>query len=189
MIRINLLPPELRVTQVGRRVSVPWQPWAKGALGLGIGISCWLLFSNQLHAYGLSRLKAEWERLQPERVRFERAQEDYQRLKKGAEILSTVKAPETNWAPRLNLLSDALVSEVWFRALAYSQGQPLRLEGSALVDSSGDSKAQVTQFLQRLKEQPEFHKWFRDVELKSVEHRQIHQEEVVDFTLLLVPTG
>ena len=189
MIRINLLPPELRAAQTRRQVSLPWRLWAKGALAFGIGISCWLLISNQLHAYGLKRLNAEWQRLQPDRARFEQAQESYQRLKKRAEVLSSVKASETRWAPRLNLLSDALVSEVWFRSLEYAQGQPLRLEGSALVDSSGDSRAQVTQFLQRLKEQPEFHKWFRDVELKSVEHRQVRQEEIVDFTLLLSPTG
>ena len=189
MIRINLLPPEIRAAQPHREISVPWKLLVRGPAGLLIAVSFWLLISNQWHAYGVKRLKAEWERLQPDRTRLEQILGNTQRLKKQTEILSAVKAPESNWAPRLNLLSNALVSQVWFRSLEYARGQPLRLEGSALVDVAGDSRAQVTLFLQRLKEEPDFHRWFRDVELKTVEHRQIRQEEVVDFTLLLTPTG
>jgi hypothetical protein len=134
-----------------------------------------------------------------------------------------LKAPEAQWSPRLNLLSNAIVSQLWFNRLkieippspqperasvlpvkgsakkpvipptqgsaAPSPGSPvLVLEGSALMVSSGGA-APVSRYLQRLKEQPEFARWFRNVELKSAQQRQVEQEQVTDFVILLHPTG
>ena len=105
-----------------------------------------------------------------------------------------VKNKQAQWAPRLALLSEALVPQVWLTRLEYVQGKGLTVQGTALVGSGGgggegEISGQVTKFFQQLREQPGFQDWFSNVELKSVEHRPIKEEEVADFTLLLTPTS
>ncbi len=218
MIRINLLPQGAKRPAVLSFDQASLKILGKSTLSLMAVASVGLLLSNGLHAWTLGRLTAEWDRLQPEQVRFEKAQAALKALKSRTEILKSVKAPEAQWAPRLNLLSDALVSQLWFTSLEFgipppgskapveapvsvSKKPPIKkiqpppkvvvslvLRGSSFVADTG-SGAPVTRYLQRLKEQPEFRRWFRGVELKSVEQRQIHQEQVSDFEILFFPTG
>lgn len=189
MIRINLLPPEARKTAAGQKVSIPLRPIGLGAGGFVALLTVGLVVGNVWNAGRLSRLQQEWDQLQPQKAGLEQKQMLLKALQGQAGVLEQVKAPKGRWGPRLNLLSDAVVSQVWFTGLLIAPGQPVRLEGSALVSGSGESGAAVTKFLQRLKEQPGFHDWFSAVELQTVEHRQIGQEDVVDFAVLLTPTG
>lgn len=189
MIRINLLPPETRRAASGQRVSVPLRPLGVGAGGFVAVLTLVLVAGNAWNAGRLARLKQEWEQMRPKKAQLEREQSQLQLLQGQAGVLEQVKAPRGRWAPRLNLLSDAVVSQVWFTRLTVEPGQPVFLKGSALVAGAGESGAAVTKFLQRLKEQPAFQDWFKGVDLQSVAHRQIGQEEVVDFSILLLPTG
>ena len=190
MIEINLLPPEMRasVRRAGP-VRLPWRRIAAAVGGVVLLVSMGLPASNGLRAGRLARLKTEWVQLQPEAEKLAKAQEKLRKLKLQAQVLQSVKMPAARWAPRLNLLSDAMVPQVWLTRLAAEQGKSLRLEGSAFVGSSGDGSGQVTKFLQHLKEHPDFQKWFADIKLESVQHRDIQNEEVVDFVLLLTPSG
>jgi len=179
MIQINLLPPEMRVAARGSAAAqLPWRRIGFWVAGLAMLISVVLPLNNGLRAHRLERLRGEWKALQPQLEKL-----------KQAVILQGVKAPQVKWSPRLALLADALVPQVWLTHLEYAQGKNLRVEGSALVGLAGDGSGQVTQFMQHLKERPEFHQWFDNVELESVQHRQIQNEEIVDFVLLLTPTG
>lgn len=190
MIRVNLLPPEARKAEPGAAVALPWKPLAMGAGGALALLTVALAAGNQWQAGRLERLRKEWEQVQPRRLELEEKQKRFQQLQGQASVLERVKAPKGRWAPRLNLLSDAVVPQVWFTGLNLVPGEPVRLEGSALVGSgSAESGAAVSKFLQQLQEQAGFPDWFSAVELKSVEHRQIKQEEVVDFAILLTPTG
>lgn len=189
MIRINLFPPEEKKVASGQKVSIPLRPVGIGAGGFVVALTLALVAGNAWNAGRLSRLRQEWDRMQPQRAGLEQKQAQLKMLQGQAGLLDQVKAPHGRWAPRLNLLSDAVVSEVWFTELKVNPGQPVQLKGSALVAGSGESGAAVTRFLQRLKEQPGFQDWFHAVDLQSVEHRQIGQEDVVDFAVLLTPTG
>jgi len=40
-----------------------------------------------------------------------------------------------------------------------------------------------------LKKHPEFNRWFKGLELKSMEQSQIKQEQISDFMINLYPTG
>ena len=190
MIRINLLPPEARKTKQHKVLLASLKPLGIAAGVLAGSVTVGLFAVNGIQARVLSGLNAEWERLQPERAKLEDSRRVFQTLQQQVQVLHGVKNPEARWAPRLNLLSDSLVSRLWFASLRWKFGDPLRLEGSTLVASAGNpSSAPVSRFLQRLKEQPEFLQWFRQVELESVEQRQIGGEEVVDFSILLTPVG
>ena len=189
MIRVNLLPPEARKAEPGAAVAIPWKPLAMGAGGALALLTVALVAGNQWQAGRLQRLRKEWDQIQPQRAQLEEKQKHLQQLQGQAGVLEQVKAPKGRWAPRLNLLSDAVVPQVWFTSFKLAPGQPVRLEGSALVVSGSTERgAAVTKFLRHLQEQAGFPDWFSGVELKSVEHRQIKQEEVVDFAILLTPT-
>lgn len=189
MILINLMPPELRPAAGFHLEQLPWRRIAFSGAGIALLITIGLPAGNLLRSRGLKRLQSQWERMQPDREKLASLQESLRGLKQRAEALQGVKAQQARWAPRLALLSDALIPQVWFRHLEYAQGKGLRLEGSALVGSAGDAGGQVSQFLQHLKEQPGFHPWFREVELESVEHRHVQNEEVADFILRLTLEG
>lgn len=190
MIRVNLLPPESRKAEPGAAVAIPWKPLAMGAGGALALLTVALVAGNQWQAGRLDRLRKEWEHIQPQRTDLEEKQKRFQQMQGQASVLDQVKAPKGRWAPRLNLLSDAVAPQVWFTGLKLAPGEPVRLEGSALVVSASNERgAAVTHFLQNLQEQAGFPDWFSGVELKSVEHRQIKQEEVVDFAILLTPTS
>ncbi len=189
MIQINLMPPELRAARRAGSLRVPWRPIGLAAAALAVLFSVVLPLTNFLRARSIDRLRGEWKTLEPQSRELEKVQKDFQQLKRQAEALQSVKAPQAQWAPRLSLLSEALVPQVWLTQLEYAQGKALRLKGSALVGAGGDVRGQVTQFLQQLKDRPGFQDWFQNVELESVEHRTIQNEEVVDFVLLLAPTG
>lgn len=62
------------------------------------------------------------------------------------------------------------------------------LKGSTLVMTAATGSP-VSRYLQRLKDHPEFKRFFSGLELKSVEHRQIQQEDVSDFVIVLYPKG
>ncbi|MBI3615493.1 MAG: hypothetical protein HY211_03135 [Candidatus Omnitrophica bacterium] len=219
MIRINLLPP------IGRRAipqfgQMPWKLIGRRTLTVVVSISCLLLLANGLHAWTLGRLTAQWNRIQPEWNRLQRTQGVLRALQNRTTLQKTLKASEAQWAPRLNLLSNALVSQLWFSSLEFkttvahpnptapvqkpkpgapkgaaSKNPPpppavpmLILKGSAFVTETG-AGSPVSRYLQRLKEQPDFKRMFRTVELKSVEQRQVHEEQVSDFEMLFFPEG
>ncbi|MBI3322658.1 MAG: PilN domain-containing protein [Candidatus Omnitrophica bacterium] len=191
MIRINLLPSEARkkTSSPGQKLSIPVRPIAIGAGGLLAALTVVLVVGNLWNGGRLGRLKKEWTELQPRKAGLEKMQSELKVLQGRAGVLEQVKAPRGRWAPRLNLISDAVVSQVWFTKLGVAPGEPVRLQGSALVDGSGESGAAVTRFLQSLKDQPSFQEWFSAVELKSVQQKQIGQEDVVDFSILLTVAG
>ncbi|MBI4228020.1 MAG: hypothetical protein HY600_07110 [Candidatus Omnitrophica bacterium] len=210
MITINLLPPAARQAAAHAQwmTLLPWRRIGLVAAGglafYSVGIVGW----NQVQARAVSRLTREWDALQPDRARVEQAQTTLMTLRGRASALQALKHPDGQWAPRLNLLSDALVSGLWLTQVRFgvattaaADGQPppeatdqpaapsapiLWLAGSALVKSKGED-APVKRYLQRLQEHPAFAQWFRGIELKGIEHRQVGQEAVCDFGLVVSP--
>ena len=232
MIRINLLPPGQRTHAMP--VWVAGLPWKK--IGLGVAVwwvlgSLWLAMAQQGQARAAARMRQEWEVLQPEWAQVQERQAVLEALQNRESIRKGMKASESQWAPRLNFLSDVLVSDVWFTALmvSVSPGSESRqflseeLKGVSmpgldmLVEQMGEAPAEgedvpvdwnprallagralvsgklegapISRFLEKLKEHPEFKRWFTGVEMKDVGQGQVKTEEVSDFVLFLYPTG
>lgn len=185
MIRINLLPPETRRRKVASaQVVVPWRSLGMGSAALLAFVSGCLPVSNKLQANALDRLTSQWEAMAPQQARLEETQAALAALTTRARKLQEIHSQESKWAPRLNLLSDALVANLWFRRMTVAEDRTMRLEGSALGGGTG---APVSRFLMRLKEHPDFSRWFRELTLGGLEHQEIKGEEVVEFTLFLAP--
>ena len=194
MIKINLLPLEMIAVNSKREtVRVPWRGIGIAALIGVVGVSVWLPLENRRGSRSLGRLRAEYKEVESKKQRLTEVQQSVRQLQRQAEALRVVKNKQAQWAPRLALLSEALVPQVWLTRLEYVQGKGLTVQGTALVGSGGSGEGeisgQVTKFFQQLREQPGFRDWFSNVELKSVEHRPIKEEEVADFVLLLTPTS
>lgn len=138
----------------------------------------------------LGILRSEWSQLQPERTRFDAMRRTVEALQRRNEIITLTKAAQEQWAGRLNLLSDAVVPQLWFTSLSWSRGQALLLEGAALQEDASkvEQSTAVGQFLQNLKSHPQFSQWFRGVELQSVEHAQVMGQEIVRFSIRLDPS-
>ena len=213
MIKINLLPPGARPSSV-RSVGVfPWKKVGAPLGGLVVFYSLWLLGAYQMDSGSLTRLNAEEESLKPQKAQIQKAEAALRALQNRAAVLQGLKVPQVQWAPRLNLLSDSLVGQLWFSALSYEpsvvlQKEPpaskeaaakkgsvspgripvLRLEGSAFV-AADEKSSPVSRFLQRLREHPEFRQRFSGLELKSVEHRKVKEQEISDFVITLSPTA
>ena len=193
MIKINLLPPELIAARSKRgTVTVPWREIGIAVIVGVVGISIWLPWENMNRSRALKQLNAEWKEMESKKQRLTEVQKSVQQLQRQADALEAAKNKEAQWAPRLSIFSEALAPQVWLTRLEYVQGKSLSVQGTALVGSGvggeGEVGGQVAKFFQQIKEQPGFQGWFSDVELKSVEHRYIKEEEVADFTLLLTPT-
>ena len=157
----------------------------------------------------LAGLTIQWQEIQPQRARLEEVRATLSAIQNRAAVLDALKAPQARWAPRLNLLSDSLVVDLWFTRLKFGsltpsqEGAPspdgpaaspsatmLGLTGFALVVPQADqSAAPVSRFLKKLMAHPEFQQLFQNVELVALKHRQIGKGEVSDFSILFQPTG
>ena len=219
MIRINLLPKEMQRTASAQSIVVPWKTIGFSVVGILLFYSVWLFAANQFRSRAVVKLKAEWETLRTQAAHFDQVDTSVRALQNRAVVLKGLKEPKGQWAPRLNLLSDALVSNLWFTSLKITTAGPVKLQASAPAQSSSGKGKQVKQlaagpstvlllqgsalvpagggtgspivslYLQRLKQQPDFSKWYRDVKLTSVEQRQVQEETVSDFVITLYPTG
>ncbi len=245
MIRINLLPPSAQSAAAKTlSLDLPLRPIGMGVGVLVLVVSVGLIVSQRNSTAALQHLTREWEDLGGRRMELEGVQQSLRALGSRAAVMENVKGDKAKWAPRLNLLTDALVANLWFtrlrfgdvgvggdledpfaQALPEGMGSELQLEelppefvegaeappeelgseagedldvmfaawgggaapdstpqaapppelvleGSTLVTETGAGSS-VRRFLQRLKEHPEFERWFERVELKAVEHRQI----------------
>jgi hypothetical protein len=232
VIRLNLLPPGMGAKgSAFPLASLPWRPIGIGALALLVLYSGWLFFQNRSLSGKVARLTSEWESLQPRQAQIDQTLAALQALQNREAALKTLKSPEGQWAPRLNLLSDCIVANLWFSGLLFRvtrsteiaaflkeefrhqemlsdfslpeeqpainpDGTPVPeepwkpqrlLRGFALV--TGKEGSPVSRFLERLKENPEFSRWFSGVELKDVAHSEVGQQEISEFSVLIYPTG
>jgi len=260
MIRINLLPPESRKKSSGLRVRIPWREIGLFVFVFVVLSSSWILGITQIQTIRMNFLKAQSEKLKEQRSRVEKIEVALNAFRNRAALFKGIKDPAAQWAPRLNILSDAIVAKLWFTSLEYKpaegvvetklaagkkekssaasktssktekapsakkppaeaakptpvkgkedkQGKqgtgkgskgskeqkpkeklvsPIVLQGSFLV-SSGETEPPVNRYIHRVKEHPEFSVHFKDAKVKTVEHRQVQNEEVADFVIELFP--
>ena len=121
MIRINLLPPGRRAqsSTLALLATLPWRPIGISFLGILFLYSFLLAGLNLSRGVRLNRLNAEWQGTEPDRLHLAEVRTSVDQLHVREQAVLTMKAPERRWTPRLSLLMDGLVSNLWFRAFLF----------------------------------------------------------------------
>ena len=250
MIRINLLHRDSRrrFSAAARFTSLPWMKIAWGFIVCVVVSSGVVALYNQMEARHLSHLTAEYKRLEPQRITVAHVQQKLAVLRGRENTWRSLKAPQGRWAPRMEMLLDGLVANLWFKALVFQMSpsgetkklmmmdefrdaipniagmlppeekeEPVQTTAASFKPSAGrrrtgkeapvpvpvwkprlwlagaalvtgrDQAAPITRFIQRLKEQPEFSRWFTGLELKEIVHSESSSYEVSDFVVILYP--
>ncbi|MFA5287684.1 MAG: PilN domain-containing protein [Candidatus Omnitrophota bacterium] len=195
MIEINLLPEELR-----NRVVKPVKPVKSGAVREGAkpGLQQLILlipfifvvlviahiaivFLGVTRYSELSVLKGKWERLLPERKALEDFNNEHTLYSGDSKDIQKLVDERINWAEKLNRLSLILPPGIWFESISVS-GKAFNLHGK-VVSLDKEEVALLRNFIDDLKNKPDFAKNFNTLDLNSIQKETIGGYEVADFTL------
>lgn len=183
MIEINLLPEELKKL----RKFYLMEPklllfyFIFLVFGISVFLHIFLTMLNIARSRQYQLLINKWEGLLPQRKEVEKLRQEYEILLADAQIIQQLTSQRINWAEKLNKLSLCLPSGVWFDALTVLNKQ-FELRGSAISLQKTEMDL-INRFLSSLKNDAGFFKDFNNLELSSVERKEIASYEVVTFIL------
>ena len=192
MIEVNLLPEELR-----NRVIKPAKPAVSGNLlkpgpqlfilsiplvfVLLIIIHMLLGFSGIIRSVRLNSLRGKWEKVALQRKALEDFNAEYALVSGDAQAIQKLTLDRVGWSEKLYKLSLSLPAGVWFELVSVS-GKDFYLRGKAVtVDKTEVSL--IRNFVDEIKNQPQFMKNFNSLELSSIQKGIIGAYEVADFSL------
>lgn len=192
MIEINLLPEELRNRVVKPLKTEALKTGAKpGAQQLIllvpvifivlIIVHIVMVFSGIAKASQLNMLKAKWNKAAPERKILEDFKNEHTLNSGVTNEMQKLLNERITWADKLNRLSLALPPGVWFEAISVS-GKVFLLEGKA-ASLNKDEISLLRNFIDGLKNKPDFTKNFSSLELSSIQKEAIAGQEVADFKI------
>jgi len=188
MIKINLLPPDLK-----KNISAPAglaKPDIRMALYLvpviiGILIIAHIFLAGTAIVKNLTLISLNKQLLKqaPEKEKLDSFLKEYSVASAGASAAAGLLGARLEWAQKLNSLSRQLPAGVWLNELSFSNGV-LVLRGSVIaVNKEREEVSIINRFINNLKKDQAFSGDFESLELSSVNRRSIHSFEVIDFTL------
>lgn len=186
MIVINLVPENLRKRSArGMGLDIPRE------VVLGVGVASiallaaahvLLLTAQSAQGVRLGLVKAQWEKLLPDRNRIDAIGTELRDLrKKVTTITGITSAAASPWSRKMNVLSDALPKGVWLKKINLDGGT-LTLEGSAFSKTQSEIVT-VGNFVDNLKKQWAFADDFSSIEVQSIQRGKRGPTEVADFVI------
>jgi len=180
MLRINLLPEELRQSTVS-----PIEQFHRTPLFLVIVVGILgilpLLFLAPigLRRQQLQQLQGKVARLEPQKMTLDRLQQDLQLLRAQEAAFQGMAKGQGLWAARLNTLSDATPDGVWFTELILEDTK-LVIHGSA-ISLANPGMVSVTNLVQGLKADAHFMAAVKEIQIESMKRVQEGEVEVTQF--------
>ena len=192
MIRINLVPEELQKKKKGRIFkkifkSIPLEILVGVAAGvliflISVHILLQMTIFFKLASYG--RQKSLCASIAPEKGRVDKVLENLQILRKKINIVEKITVEKRiSWAEKINVISDTIPQGVWLDKVSLSKNVFL-IKGSA-VSKKNDEMTSVGNFSSNLKKQKEFMIGLEDIEVGSIQRRNIHSTQIADFVITL----
>lgn len=200
MLKINLLPPELR-RRKKRKVVV----FEATQTLLILIIVCELIAFLSVYVFinikvtnkqkELKGIRAEIDKLQEEVREVRNLEEDAKKLEKRIQIIDQLMFSRLSWARKLNELSNLVPENVWLVSLSLSQAavsQPggssvsrgtLLLKGKVLGLPGEKSVDLIGVFINNLKFSPSFFETFSDIEFLGTTKESTGDKEIVSFDL------
>lgn len=186
MIRINLLPESSRkssLSQIEQFHRTPLMWLAAGAMIL-FPLMAWLPI--RMRSEELKQLNAKIQILEPKKAEVDQLQRTLQQLRAQEAAFRGVGIGQGLWSKRLNTISNATPDGVWFTELALDQPRGLVMQGSAIGDG-GSGMASVGRLVQILKDDLDFSKTFKEIQIESIKTVPEGELELVQFTLTCLP--
>lgn len=186
MIVINLVPENLRKRSArGMGLDIPREV----LLGVGVAFIALLaaahvllLTAQSAQGVRLGLVKAQWERLLPDRNRIDAIGTELRDLRKKVTTITGITSAATSpWSRKMNVLSDALPKGVWLKKINLDGGT-LTLEGSAFSKTQSEIVT-VGNFVDNLKKEGAFADDFSSIEVRSIQRGKRGPTEVADFVI------
>jgi hypothetical protein len=194
MIRINLLPEELRVKT--KTKNPEHETVAKSStfnqdqlfvyaipVLLGLFICAHIYFTvistsknNQLMA-----LNRKWIEIAPQKKLFDEFSNQYSVNSADASLAALLNSKRILWAQKLNKLSLNLPSGVWFDDITIS-AKDILIQGS-VISLAKEEVNLINKLLENLKADNDFFKDFTSFELSNVQKKNVGGYDVADFML------
>ena len=182
MITINLLPGSYRKPKESSVHQLARSPLAFLAAAGMIGIVLLLAMATRVHRMRLAGIEAQLQQVRSRKASVDALVASVQGLRDQKVSLDRVIQSRSQWARRLNQLSNVTPEGVWFTNLLVDLDKGLVIQGAAL-GHGGEEMVQIGRLTQDLKTDPAFSAAVRDIQIKSIERVQDKETEVIKFTL------
>ncbi|MEW6170407.1 MAG: PilN domain-containing protein [Candidatus Omnitrophota bacterium] len=182
MITINLLPEELRPKE--KTKETPEGIGKKAVLGgivVLISLHIFLVAFYFLQNYRLNNLNNVWPKIEVGKNKADDLKKETSFLEENVKTIENLTNKTISWSWKLYKISQVLPRGVWLRQLSLTSSS-FSLQGS-VVSLKQEEMSLIGKFLDNLKTDPEFSKDFKDLELGSVNRREIKGFEVSDFNI------
>jgi len=151
-------------------------------VGTMAGLVLFLSGVMQIRQVRLAQLTARIQHLEPQKAVVDELRTTVQKLRDQQEVFQRLGHERSQWARRLNLLSDLIPEGAWFTDLSLDQLRGLVIQGFA-IGRGGEEMVRIGRLVQDLKADPVFSAMVRDVQIESIKSVQEKEIELVEFTL------
>jgi len=182
MITINLLPETYRKSPASSVQRFHRSPLMLLVVGTMAGLVLFLSGVMQIRQVRLAQLTARIQHLEPQKAVVDELRTTVQKLRDQQEVFQRLGHERSQWARRLNLLSDLIPEGAWFTDLSLDQLRGLVIQGFA-IGRGGEEMVRIGRLVQDLKADPVFSAMVRDVQIESIKSVQEKEIELVEFTL------
>ncbi|MCX7661304.1 MAG: PilN domain-containing protein [Candidatus Omnitrophica bacterium] len=183
MIEINLLPEELKSRKIKLEESQPIR-----VVEIFYRIFIILIFIHILfialgiaRSFRLSFLIKRWNSFADKVRILEEAKRGYSEEAESKKQVNQILKNRISWAEKLNCLSLDLPSGVWFNSLSFEKDMLLITASALSLERKGITS--INKFIENLKNDKNFSKDFKKIQLGPIQTKDISGYEVLDFSL------
>jgi len=198
MIELNLLPKELRVARKKINMpEIPILPVASCVLALVMLLHVSALLATKFKLGTMRRVEIKWKEMQPAKTDAEKLSDEIDGLERRLKVTRDIATPPIDWAELLSGLNQAMIPNVWlseFKPVLQSvkgsgkkqSGITSKLELSGYALGKEAATSIVGKFIDSLKQNEDFSKYFKEIELSGIRNQKFEGEEVMSFKLICV---
>lgn len=189
MIEINLVPGNLRKKKKSQMLlgglNIPLEVIVGSAGGLFlilVFVHIFLLYMNISKLSQHKKLKKNWEKIAPDKKRVDTVIHEMRELQANQSAIN--KLTETRailWSQKLNILSDVLPRGIWMQKISLKDDM-LFIQGSA-ISKQQKEMISVHTLTANLKKEENFLNNITELELGSIQRRNIGKVEIADFLI------
>lgn len=196
MIELNLLPEEAKKKRTKIELpEIPLIPITAALVGF-LAVVQLLVFGLAFFVNNqLGVLNKTWEGLAPKKAEFDGIKQSILGTNKKIHAIDSLIEKRFSWSILLNELSNGLTSNIWLTELSYAEesggtaggGKPkiLRLKGSARVLGK-EATRDIALFIKSLKNNDNFFKNFKEIELVSMDQGVQAGQDLMNFTIVCI---